>query len=105
RCTRSATARSKGRCQPWLRPARATADCRLVAFPITRSALLLRPAADPERELDLGLLAPVTWPLIRETSSVRCRGGARAARPDQACGVRLSGRSQITLSGSDQTFF
>ena len=37
-----------------------------VAFPITRSALLLRPAADPEQELDLGLFPPVTWPLVRE---------------------------------------
>ena len=51
--------------------------CSSVAFPITRSALLLRPAADPERELDLAVLAPVTWPLIRETAAVWiCTGAA-----------------------------
>ena len=31
-----------------------------VTLQITRSALLLRPAADPEQELDLGLFVPVT---------------------------------------------
>ena len=45
------------------------AETWFVAFPITRSALLLRPAADPERELDLGVLAPVTCPLIRGSST------------------------------------
>jgi len=46
------------------------AETWFVAFPITRSALLLRPAADPERELDQGLFRPVTWPLIREKRAV-----------------------------------
>jgi hypothetical protein len=44
-------------------------DFSYVAFPITRSALLLRPAADPEGELDLGLFPRLTWPLIRATGS------------------------------------
>jgi hypothetical protein len=51
------------------RKPRLSADCPFVAFPITRSALLLRPAADPEQELDLGLFPPVTWPLVRGRSS------------------------------------
>jgi len=42
-----------------------------VAFPITRSALLLQAAADPERELDQGLFPPVTRPLFRGSGTVR----------------------------------
>jgi hypothetical protein len=48
-----------------LQRAPAAQDASLVAFPITRSALLLRPAADPEQELDLVLFPPLTWPLLR----------------------------------------
>jgi hypothetical protein len=33
----------------------------------TRSALLIRPAADPDEEPDLGVFPPVMWPLVRET--------------------------------------
>ena len=41
----------------------------LVAFPIMRSALLLRPAADPEQEPNLRLSPPVTWLVVLRCSS------------------------------------
>jgi hypothetical protein len=41
----------------------------LVALPVTRLALLLRPAADREQKLDLGLFPLATWPVVRGCSS------------------------------------
>jgi hypothetical protein len=40
-----------------------------VALPITRSGLLLRPVADPERELRLVLFPPMTWLVVRGSGS------------------------------------
>ena len=64
----------------------------LVALPTGRSALLLRLAADPEQELDLGLLPPVTRPLVRASSSlVDCVTPAGTSLPDE-CSSRLAPR-------------
>jgi hypothetical protein len=61
--------------EPEQKSAPLRARCSNVAFPITRSALLRRPAADLEQELDLGLFPPLTWPLLRGSSTTASVAG------------------------------
>ena len=63
-----------------------------VAFSMASSAPPLRPAADPEQELDVGQFPPVTWALVRGTGSELggCGGQtwlyARGAATGLGCG-------------------
>lgn len=69
---------------------------RLVALPITGSALLLRRTADPEQELDPARFQPVTWLVIREIAEVSC-----VSRP-RAGGLVLLGGSSSATGASTQ---
>jgi hypothetical protein len=71
-----------------------------VAQAATRYALLLRPAADREQKLDLGLFPPATCPVVRETRSVALVAltlarRAKRASGHHAAGARIRGEGQV----------